>query len=100
MSSETKTRAPHPGQGGTTELRPKSKASYQGFFPPESNILLITNRKRKTGQGQSWDPPLEVGSGGCWQLPKLQGPFSKVLLGGKMGWRQEEPSGLCQQYEI
>lgn len=75
---------PSPGPRRSHRAQAKVQGQLPGILP--SNILLTTNRKRKAGQGQSWDPPLEVGSGGCWQLPNLQGSFSKVLLGGGGKW--------------
>lgn len=80
MSPEPKASPPHPGPRRSL----RAQAKVQGQLPGTLafHTLLNTNRKRKPGQDRSWDPPLEVGNGGCWQLPKLQGPFSKVLLGG------------------
>jgi hypothetical protein len=63
------------GQGPSPRAKEEPQSSGQSPGPvtrdSSFHTLLDTNRKRKPGQGQSWDPPLEVGSGGCWQLPKL-----------------------------
>lgn len=85
----TQGQGPSPGPRRSHSAQAKVQGQLPGTLP--SHTLLITHRKRKTGQGQSWDPPLEAGSGGCWQLPKLQGPFSKVLLGGRWGGGKRSP---------